>query len=78
MLIFGRKKEEDFREIYRRLARKYGLTVEQVEKIGRLIVEMTKNLPELVANADPKKDVRRMYKILDIERLPDEEGRKYI
>ena len=78
MFIFGRKKEEDPMEIYRRLARKYGLTVEQVKKIGRLIVRMGKNLPELVANADPEQDVRRMYKILDIERLPSKEGKKYV
>ncbi|WP_297091232.1 hypothetical protein [Thermococcus sp.] len=78
MFIFGRKKEEDLMERYRRLARKYGLTVEQVKKIGWLIASMTKNLPELAANADPEQDVRRMYKILDIEHLPSKEGKKYI
>ena len=79
MFIFGGKKKKSVEEIYEKLAREYGLTVDQVKKIEDILVNMTRNLPELAANADPEKDVKKIYKILDVNDLSAVRGgEKYI
>jgi len=74
MFIFGRKKEEDPYAKYKDLAKKYGLTMDQIRKIGRLIVRGTQNIPKILVHVDPEQNERRIHKILEVKKIIEEEG----
>ncbi|ADT83610.1 hypothetical protein [Thermococcus barophilus] len=77
MFIFGGKKKEE-EDIYAKLARKYGLTRDQVRKIGFLIVRGTRNIPKLLKRVDPEQDEKRIHKVLEAVKHVDDTGEPYI
>jgi len=77
MFLFGGKKKEE-EDIYAKLAKKYGLTRDQVRKIGSLIVRGTRNLPKLLTRVDPEQDEKRIHKVLDAAKNVDDTGEPYI